>query len=778
MDYEAAKSVLLDRLTVAEGTLKEGDLKGLSHKRTLIAEFLAGGGLVLVGGTYKAEGVLAEGLEARRQAILARQEAERIEAERVQAEAACLAAEREAERKRIANAINRAFQAFREQRESIVTVSGLVKALGIRKSMLERGLAVLPIASCVDAKGWTWYDLHEAKAHREQLLSFSTVKTAFLATCLGVTPQTVRRRLQKLDILPWSQGGIHRSSLYLWGDVRVLFPEPIPELSVLEAEFEEKKQVAKEAKEAKEAKKRQALIEKQERDRQQLMAMFPSAARATWPQVILSVGATNSGKTHAAIEALAAAPSGVYLAPLRLLAWEIYERLNAQGVPCDLVTGDEVIRTPNARHQAATVEMFRPTEEQIIVLDEAQMAADPQRGGAWTRVLTHAQAKVLYLCCAPEALSLLQRFVSVLGYPPPTVQHHQRLCPLQLHDALFPIEKPTESCIYIVFSRIDALVLKSYFEEQKNIPTSVLYGALPPDVRRAQAERFLRGDTRICVATDALGMGMNLPARYIAFTTLHKFDGKQRRLLTPAEVQQIAGRAGRFGWHEFGAVGACSPDVQHDLQHLFSATVQKPTTLRITPTLQELEMLAGSLQDRLAYWAELRAIPSSFQSLLSPCDTRPLIELAAMIPLDMQRALGLERCLAFVQAPVNRETLSYWGQCVHSSLYHDEFPLPDEISLPKKSSEPSRELLALEQAVGEREIFLWLAHRPLFAHAVTSADIDEMIRQKRALSQRMDALLCRAKLQQKKICKSCGKALAPLSWRRFCDGCYGTPYDF
>src|SRR5690606_32826223 len=109
--------------------------------------------------------------------------------------------------------------------------------------------------------------------------------------------------------------------------------------------------------------------------------------------------------------------------------------------------------------------------------------------------------------------------------------------------------------ILVAFSRQMVLQLKGELERAKR-RVSVVYGNLPPEVRRKQADRFANGETEICIATDAVGMGLNLPADYVCFFELEKFDGKQVRYLTPSEVQQIGGRAGRFGLSKAGEIGA------------------------------------------------------------------------------------------------------------------------------------------------------------------------------------------------------------------------------
>ena len=133
-------------------------------------------------------------------------------------------------------------------------------------------------------------------------------------------------------------------------------------------------------------------------------------ARATTRRIILHAGPTNSGKTHAALARFLAARSALYCSPLRLLAWEVSERVNAAGVACDLVTGQEVRRLPGAQHCATTVEMAdtsRPVD--VAVVDEVQMMADPTRGWAFTRALLGLPAAELHLCGDPAALDLARR---------------------------------------------------------------------------------------------------------------------------------------------------------------------------------------------------------------------------------------------------------------------------------------------------------------------------------------------------------------------------------
>ena len=266
------------------------------------------------------------------------------------------------------------------------------------------------------------------------------------------------------------------------------------------------------------------------------------------------VGPTNSGKTHAALEALRAAQTGIYLAPLRLLALEIYERLNASGAPASLVTGEERVINPAANYVSSTVEMVDLKRElDVAVVDEAQMLEDPQRGWAWTLAIAGVRAKRVVMCGSVEGLHAARRLANRLGVPL-TVREFQRKNPLRVVAAIgLPQLRPGDAVV--AFSR-KAVVEMQGAISKLGFTSAAIYGSLSPAVRRNEAERFRSGSADILVATDAIGLGLNLPIRRMIFSTIEKFDGVADRLLTPYEIRQIAGRAGRFGIHEDGQVSA------------------------------------------------------------------------------------------------------------------------------------------------------------------------------------------------------------------------------
>ncbi len=285
-------------------------------------------------------------------------------------------------------------------------------------------------------------------------------------------------------------------------------------------------------------------------------------ARALDRRITLVTGPTNSGKSHTALDTLAHAPSGLALAPLRLLAHEFREAIEARGVPCALSTGEERIEVPGSHHLAATVEMcpmHAPMD--VAIVDEAQMLHDPDRGAAWTAAIMGAPARHVFVLGAPECTAMVRRIAALCDDPLDEISL-ERMGPLVAASEPVRLASLGRGDALIAFSRRDVLDLRAALLARGR-RVAVVYGALSPEVRRAEAARFNDGDADILVATDAIGMGLNLNIRRIVFSSLRKFDGSESRELTAQEVKQIGGRAGRHGRHETGVVavlaGAGSP---------------------------------------------------------------------------------------------------------------------------------------------------------------------------------------------------------------------------
>jgi len=280
--------------------------------------------------------------------------------------------------------------------------------------------------------------------------------------------------------------------------------------------------------------------------------LFPEA-RNMERRFIVHIGPTNSGKTYASVERLKTAEHGIYLGPLRLLAFEQYQKLNEQGYPCSLYTGEEHQLVPGSRIQASTIEMADEFENyDIAVIDEAQMVADKERGWAWTTAILGLRADEIHVCIAPYAEKIITGLIEECGDSYEIIRH-ERQTPLVMDKPKFKLfrENIHKHDALIVFSRRNVHAVAGELRAM-GIRCSVIYGNLPYDVRQEEARRFRDGETDVVVATDAIGMGMNLPIERLVFLEISKFDGTDTRLLNAAEIQQIAGRAGRRGLYEKG----------------------------------------------------------------------------------------------------------------------------------------------------------------------------------------------------------------------------------
>lgn len=279
-------------------------------------------------------------------------------------------------------------------------------------------------------------------------------------------------------------------------------------------------------------------------------------ARQMKRKFILHIGPTNSGKTHDALERLKSCTHGAYFGPLRLLALEVYDKCNLEGLPCSMITGEETIQVPGALCQSCTVEMLNDHEYfDIVVVDECQMVGDPYRGHNWTRAILGLRAEEIHLCMAPEAESIVTQMIKRCKDQYRIVRH-KRNTRLTVEKKPYSLKNDLhKGDALIVFSKKSVLALAAHLEKQ-GVRCSVIYGSLPPATRREQVRRFLEKETDIVVSTDAIGMGLNLPIRRIVFVETQKFDGVAKRNLEPGEIKQIAGRAGRFGIYEEGFVTA------------------------------------------------------------------------------------------------------------------------------------------------------------------------------------------------------------------------------
>ena len=275
------------------------------------------------------------------------------------------------------------------------------------------------------------------------------------------------------------------------------------------------------------------------------------------PRVRAVLGPTNTGKTHLAIARLLAHASGIIGFPLRLLARENYDRMvAAKGARhVALITGEEKIVPPEARYFACTVEaMPLDRDAEFVAVDEIQLCADPDRGHVFTDRLLHARGLVETMFLGAETIRpLLQRLV-----PQAEIETRPRLSRLTYAGPLKLNRLPPRSAV-VAFSAADVYAIAELIRRRRG-GCAVVMGRLSPRTRNAQVALYQEKDVDFLVATDAIGMGLNMDVDHVAFAGLTKFDGHRPRRLAAAEVAQIAGRAGR-GMRDgaFGSTADCPP---------------------------------------------------------------------------------------------------------------------------------------------------------------------------------------------------------------------------
>ncbi len=323
---------------------------------------------------------------------------------------------------------------------------------------------------------------------------------------------------------------------------------------------------------------------------------FP-LARSLNRKFSIFIGPTNSGKTYNALNELAKGETGAYLAPLRLMAAEGQEALFDRGITANLITGEEQHLIPNATHTSSTIEMCHINKIiDVAVIDEIQMIADPARGWAWSQAMIGVSAKHVVLVGSEEALPFILPVLDELGEEY-EIKNFERKTPLHTREPLWRFQDLREGDCVVVFSRKSALEMKNAIEGVGK-KCSVIYGNLSPEVRRAEAAKFKSGENPILVATDAIGMGLNLPIQRLFFSTLEKFDGFDTRSLTISEIKQIAGRSGRFGFANSGDVGILfdnsyeSRDLLHRAVHL-GYEKALDTRIPIAPNLNQIQTICS-----------------------------------------------------------------------------------------------------------------------------------------------------------------------------------------
>lgn len=497
---------------------------------------------------------------------------------------------------------------------------------------------------------------------------------------------------------------------------------------------------------------------KQEEERRIMQEIFgeeyaPSTKRNV--RYVLHIGETNTGKTHQALEKMKQADSGLYLAPLRLLALEVFDKLNADGTPCSLKTGEEEKIIANAGHISCTVEMFHEKESyQVVVIDEAQMITDKDRGFSWYKAITKANAEEVHIIGSRNSKEML---LQLLGDAEVEIHEYTRDTPLEVESKKFDIKRIQKGDALICFSRRRVLEMASRLQNDGHT-VSVIYGSMPPETRKKQILQFNEGKTKVIVATDAIGMGLNLPIRRIVFLENEKFDGTRRRLLTSQEVKQIAGRAGRKGIYDVGRV-AFTSDIKK-MRDLLMREDRPVQTFAIAPTNSVFERFQRYYHDLgtfFALWEKFESPKGTKKASLA--EERSLYQRIA--GTEIEARLPLMDLYGFLHLPFSKNDgalTRQWEETMYAIIRNADLPEP----IIKEGS--LEELELSYKAVGLHLLFLYrLGER-------TEAIYWERVRE--GIS---DKVQDRLKTDIKKFikrCKNCGKKLPWDHPFPTCDACY------
>lgn len=495
-----------------------------------------------------------------------------------------------------------------------------------------------------------------------------------------------------------------------------------------------------------------------------------SQARTIKRKIVYHMGPTNSGKTYHAIEALTKAGKGCYLAPLRLLAAELYDTMNHKGVTTTLLTGEEVIEKEGATHYSSTIEMARLTEYfDCCVIDEIQMITDSQRGWAWTRALVNIFAEEIHLCGDPSVLELVKKIVELCG-DELEIKKYERMTELKVEKKPVMLGDLQKSDALIVFSRRNALRYKRDLE-RLGFKVSIVYGRLSPEVRREQARKFDSGETDIIVATDAISMGMNLPIKRIIFTTLTKFINSQEFQISDSEIKQIAGRAGRFQRFPTGFVN-CLTKVEDGLEIIDDAlttNLDQKKKCMVGPDLDIFSQVNGALDEnglpQLNLSEFLRLFNTmTFQKPFYCVELKEMIELAEMVEdADVDNNLSQTEIFGFACAPVNLGLMDHVQYYVWIlNHYVQNHPIKND------SIDPSSgDIDYLETSIKCIELYQWLSRH--FNNKNFEYNEVELLENKGLAIDRLNTLLSNKIVP---TCSSCGCKLPDQSKFNICETCF------
>ncbi|KAI1709611.1 ATP-dependent RNA helicase SUV3 like protein, mitochondrial [Ditylenchus destructor] len=442
-------------------------------------------------------------------------------------------------------------------------------------------------------------------------------------------------------------------------------------------------------------------------------------ARKIKRKFIYHAGPANSGKTYDALQRFKESDCGIYLCPLRLLASEVHEKVNQWGITgCNLRTGQEIIETPGAKHTSCTVEMLQTDiYYRCAIIDEIQLLRDEKRGWAWTRALLGVAADEVHLCGEAAAVNLVKRLLKETGE---TVEVRTCRAKNVVKPSALPLEKYSNlqpaDCIICAGKNDIIKVANEIRYSMPNMPFSVIYGDLPPAIKVKEANSFNNPNHRnkILIATDAVGMGINLNIKRIIFNSITMWNKEH---IPAHSLQQVAGRAARFkSPYTEGEVLALNRQEHEVMKGLFHKTIPNIEKAGITPTVDHLEKLSKLCPDIDSFTKLLDIFASLCKTSddFFLCSEEEIREWAELID-HHQFTIKEFHTFCTVPVRVGRRAVSNALRKV-IDLYAQKKPIEhdfvhDLVKAWIKPAQNFRELTALNDAYEVIHGCVWLSHR-------------------------------------------------------------------
>ena len=495
--------------------------------------------------------------------------------------------------------------------------------------------------------------------------------------------------------------------------------------------------------------------------------LFPHNPHLGARHIEAYLGPTNSGKTYQALQALKSLKAherGVYLAPLRLLAIEVCEELRSQGIAVSLITGEERDIDPQARVVCSTIEMLDANQHYSVgVIDEMQMIADTQRGWAWTQALFEISADRLFVLGSPSIESLLKDFAETTG-DTLTMHRTQRFTPLQMKPQPIAPKSITKGTIFVVFSRNSVIRWGEYFRGNGH-SVAQIYGAMPPEVRREEARRFRAGEADILVATDAVAMGLNLPAHTVVIGEGEKYNGQTSTAVPKPLVRQIAGRAGRYGHHDAGFAAGSDSVIHRHMQSALNGQDEQFTfpLPNVAPTrgwvANAIELAPETtVRDLLTAWQQTVKGSRWFRCI----DLSEMLDKAHILDgIEGSDQLPMVERLQILTAPADVRA----GQMHHFRTMVTAILENHPLTSPASGAGPHARSEDLESAYKHLSLYCWFHYR----YPKAFPEIGKAAAER---TKCVNQLIAHIRQGLKRHCKSCGKVLPAKGVFGICESCH------